>query len=235
MRSYDQYCGLALALDVIGDRWTLLIVRELLTGSKRFRDLQDGLPGVATNLLTDRLRMLEERELVKRRTLPPPAGATVYGLTNLGKELAVPIHALVRWGGQFMRDRTLEQAFRPHWLGVALQALELSVDSSAESLVLETELPEGSLILRLSPSGVQVENLDSAVPDVRLRCTATCLLGLAAGELNWDAAVSSGLEVEGSETAIGSLRAALQKQSSRTAFSPSFSTMRPEGLEPPTC
>jgi DNA-binding HxlR family transcriptional regulator len=211
MRSYGQYCGLALALDLVGDRWTLLIVRELLTGAKRFRDLQDGLPGIATNLLSSRLRMLEESEIVERKTLPPPAGTTVYSLTNLGAELAASVHALVGWGGRFMRNRTRKQAFRPHWLGVALQALGLHVDSSIELLTLQIELPEGSLMLSLSPSGVEVVALDSCVPDVRLRGTATCILGLAAGELDWNAAVRSGLEVEGPKTAIGVLRASLSK------------------------
>jgi DNA-binding HxlR family transcriptional regulator len=211
MRSYGQFCGLALGLDLVGDRWTLLIVRELLTGAKRFRDLQDGLPGIATNLLSSRLRTLEESELVERRTLPPPAGTTVYSLTNLGAELAEPVHALVRWGGQFMRHRTRKQAFRPHWLGVALQALGLRVDSSTEPLTLQIQLPEGSLMLNLSPSGVEVGDLDSGLPDVHLRCTATEILGLAAGELDWNAAVRGGLEVEGSKTAIGVLRASLTK------------------------
>lgn len=211
VRSYGQYCGLALALDLVGDRWTLLIVRELLTGAKRFRDLQDGLPGIATNLLSSRLRMLEESAIVERRTLAPPAGATVYSLTNLGSELTASVHALVRWGGRFMGNRTREQAFRPHWLGVALQALGLRVDSSTAPLTLQIELPEGSLMLNLSPSGVAVEHLDSRLPDVRLRGTATSILGLAAGELDWNAAVGGGLEVEGSKTAIGVLRASLNK------------------------
>jgi DNA-binding HxlR family transcriptional regulator len=214
MRSYRQYCGLALALDLVGDRWTLLIVRELLTGAKRFRDLQDGLPGVATNLLSSRLRMLEESELIERRTLPPPAGTTVYSLTNLGAELEEPVHALVRWGAQFMGHRTREQEFRSHWLGVALQAVGLHADSSPESLALQTDLPEGSLMLNLSPSGVEVGTLDARVPDVRLRGTAACILGLAAGELDWNAAVRSGLEVEGSKTAVAVLRASLNKTGS---------------------
>lgn len=211
MRSYGQYCGLALALDLVGDRWTLLIVRELLTGAKRFRDLQDGLPGIATNLLSSRLRMLEESELIEKSTLPPPAGTTVYSLTNHGAELAAPVQALVRWGGQFMHHRTRKQAFRPTWLGVALQALGLRVDSTTESLALQIELPEGSLMLNLSPSGVEVGNKDSRPPDVRLRGTAIGILGLAAGELDWNAAVRSGIEVEGSKTAIRVLRASLNK------------------------
>jgi DNA-binding HxlR family transcriptional regulator len=211
MRSYGQYCGLALALDLVGDRWTLLIVRELLTGAKRFRDLQAGLPGIATNLLSGRLRAMEDNHLVERRDLPPPASATAYSLTTLGTELAAPVHALVRWGGHFMHHRGQKQEFRPHWLGVALQALGLRVDSSAEPLVVQIDLPEGSLLLDMSNAGVELSTSTSRKPDVRLRGAATSILGLAAGELDWSAAVRDGLAVDGSRAAIRVLRASLTK------------------------
>lgn len=85
-RSYDQYCPLACALDLLGERWTLLIVRDLLLGPKRYGDLHRGLPGLATDLLTERLRALEEAGIVQRRELPPPAAATVYELTDRGRQ-----------------------------------------------------------------------------------------------------------------------------------------------------
>ncbi len=88
MRSYHQYCGLAKALDVIGDRWTLLIVRELLLRERcRYTDLRNGLPGIATNLLADRLRELEEAGIVSREEAPPPIATTVFRLTSRGREL----------------------------------------------------------------------------------------------------------------------------------------------------
>src|SRR5260370_8111330 len=77
-RSYRQWCAVARALDYVGERWTLLLVRELMVGPKRFKDLLEGLPGIGTNLLTDRLKDLEQAGIVSRRGLPPPAGATVY-------------------------------------------------------------------------------------------------------------------------------------------------------------
>ena len=77
-RSYDQYCGLAGALDLVGERWTLLIVRELMSGPKRYTDLADGLPGIGTSLLAKRLAKLESAGVATRRVLPPPAAATVY-------------------------------------------------------------------------------------------------------------------------------------------------------------
>jgi DNA-binding HxlR family transcriptional regulator len=211
MRSYDQYCALALALDVVGDRWTLLIIRELLTGAKRFRDLQDGLPGIATNLLSSRLRMMEERGLIQKQVLPPPAGSSAYGLTSAGEELVAPVHALVRWGGRFMRRRARTQAFRPHWLGVALQALGVRSDSPAPTL-LEIELSEGSLQLEITQNGLSFLVFGTRPADVRLRGAATTILGLAAGELDWRSAVRNGLEVEGSKAAVSTLRASLTQE-----------------------
>src|SRR5579864_2672640 len=87
-RSYDQYCGMARGLDVIGERWTLLIVRDLLLGPKRYKDLVDGLPGIGTNLLAKRLKEMEAYGLVERTSLPPPSGAAVYQLTPAGEGLA---------------------------------------------------------------------------------------------------------------------------------------------------
>src|SRR5918996_4677686 len=101
-RRYDQYCALARALDVVGERWTLLLVRELLLGPRRYTDLLGGLPGIGTNLLADRLRYLEQVGLVRRRVLPPPAGSTVYELTELGRELEPTVFALGRWGAHFL-------------------------------------------------------------------------------------------------------------------------------------
>ena len=97
-KSYDQYCPIAEALDVVGERWTLLIVRELMNGPQRFTDLRAGLPGVPPNLLSSRLRELEDGGLIARRELPPPAARTVYELTVEGRGLEPTLRALARWG-----------------------------------------------------------------------------------------------------------------------------------------
>ena len=102
MRSYDQYCPVAVALDTVGDRWTLLILRELLIGARRFTDVRAALPGLAPNLLTDRLRDLEREGLVERRELPPPAARTVYALTTEGRSTAPLLEALARFGAARM-------------------------------------------------------------------------------------------------------------------------------------
>jgi DNA-binding HxlR family transcriptional regulator len=101
-RSYNQYCGLAYALDIVGERWTLLIVRELFAGPRRFTDLMAGLCDISTNLLTERLKSLEEQGLVKRRVLLPPAASVVYELTPLGYSLEKSLLELGKWGSQFV-------------------------------------------------------------------------------------------------------------------------------------
>src|SRR5207249_785350 len=118
IRFYRQYCAVAKALDVVGDRWTLLVVRELLLrGPSRYTDIREGLPGVATNLLADRLRELEHAGVVVRRKEPPPVAATVFELTPRGRELAPVVGALGRWGMPFMTEAPGEaDEVRSRWL-----------------------------------------------------------------------------------------------------------------------
>jgi DNA-binding HxlR family transcriptional regulator len=116
-RTYSQYCPLARALDVIGERWTLLVVRELLSGPKRFKDLQDALVGIGTNLLSTRLKDMEKHGLVVRSKLPPPGVAMVYALTDHGRRLDEVVLSLARWGTTLLEEpRKESEHFRPHWL-----------------------------------------------------------------------------------------------------------------------
>jgi DNA-binding HxlR family transcriptional regulator len=101
-RSYQQHCPVARSLDVIGERWTLLIIRDLLVGPKRYKDMLQGLPGIGTNLLAARLRELEEMGIIQRSVLPPPAGSAVYELTASGQALEPVIMAVGRWGSRFL-------------------------------------------------------------------------------------------------------------------------------------
>jgi DNA-binding HxlR family transcriptional regulator len=113
-RSYEQYCAVAKALDVVGQRWTLLIVRDLVhLGPRRFSDLQRSLPGIGKSLLAARLRHLEGAGLVRRRRLPPPAGSVVYELTELGAGIERTMIELGRWGGNFMGERAAGETFLP--------------------------------------------------------------------------------------------------------------------------
>jgi DNA-binding HxlR family transcriptional regulator/putative sterol carrier protein len=133
--AYNQYCALAQALDTVGDRWTLLIVRELRPGPRRFTDLVDGLPGISRNLLTERLRNLEDEGLIARKDLPPPAARQVYELTDEGRELAAAIGPLVAWGAGRMRGPASGQAFQARWAAFALAS---TADREAAKGVNET-------------------------------------------------------------------------------------------------
>src|SRR5919204_804843 len=117
---YQQYCALARTLDVAGDRWTLLIVRELAPGPRRFTDLLDGLPGISRNLLTERLRALERDGVIARRELSPPAARQVYELTDDGRDLAVAMAPLIAWGARRIGDRKPGESFRARWPAVAM-------------------------------------------------------------------------------------------------------------------
>jgi DNA-binding HxlR family transcriptional regulator/putative sterol carrier protein len=120
---FRQYCGLARALDVVGDRWALLIVRELRPGPRRFTDLVEGLPGISRKLLTERLRDLERDGVVARRHLPPPAARQVYELTEDGRELATALVPLIAWGARRMGERRGGDTFRARWAAVGMAAL----------------------------------------------------------------------------------------------------------------
>ena len=132
---YQQFCALARALDVAGDRWTLLIVRELKPGPRRFTDLIDGLPGIPRNLLTERLRALERDDVIARQELPPPAARRVYALTDDGRDLAEAMDGLIAWGAGRLGEPEPTESFHPRWAAVGMAAL---ADREAAKGVSET-------------------------------------------------------------------------------------------------
>ena len=116
MKSYEHYCPVAHALDMIGDRWELLVVRELMQGPRRYTDLAEGLPGIGTNILAARLRDLEAAGVIAKRTLPPPAASKVYELTDYGRELKPVMRELALWGARSLGPPTPEDELFPGWL-----------------------------------------------------------------------------------------------------------------------
>ena len=120
-RSYSQYCAVARGLDVIGDRWMLLIVRDLLLGPKRYSDLLDGLPGIGTNLLALRLREMEQAAILERAVLPPPAASSVYQLTEAGRALEPVILTIGRWGARFLGEPRPDDVLLPRAYFVAIR------------------------------------------------------------------------------------------------------------------
>lgn len=120
---YPQFCALARAAEIIGERWTLLIIRELLLEPKRFGDLLDHLDGMSPTLLTARLAALIECNVVRRTVLPRPANAQVYELTEIGRELQPAIRELIRWGGRFLFPPVAGDTFEPDWVLLGLDAI----------------------------------------------------------------------------------------------------------------
>ena len=122
MKTYGEFCSLAKSLDVVGDRWALLVVRELLLGPRRFTDLHDGLPGVGTNVLSTRLRELEAEGIIDRTVVPSPTPAVLYELTDDGRELKPVLDAFSRWGKRRLTRVGADDAVRPQWFVLSLAA-----------------------------------------------------------------------------------------------------------------
>lgn len=200
-RSYGHYCGLARALDVVGDRWNLLIVRQLLMGAARYRELADGLPGIASNLLSDRLRDLEGAGVVERR--PAAAGnSVVYALTAWGAELRGPIEGLIRWSTPLMVRGPDGDPFLPDWLAVALPALLNRAQVSAtESTVVGLEIDGQLFQVTATDDGWDVARHDGRSLDAVLRAEAMVILGIAAGAVSLDD-VRATVDIEGDEDAL---------------------------------
>jgi DNA-binding HxlR family transcriptional regulator len=155
-KRYAQYCPVAHALELVGERWALLVVRELLNGPKRYTDLAAALPGIGTNILAGRLRDLEQAGVVQKRRLPPPAAAQVYELTPYGEELRDPIYALARWGAKSLGAPTSDEALAPGWLVNAVRATCVGAGSA----------PSGEVELRIADDIVRVR-FDEGEPVVQ--------------------------------------------------------------------
>lgn len=199
-RSYGHYCGLARALDVVGDRWNLLIVRQLLMGPARYRELADGLPGIATNLLSDRLRDLETAGVVERQ--PAATGnAVVYALTPWGSELRDPINGLIRWSAPLMVRGPGDDPFLPEWLAVALPALLNPQTAAGASPTIGLGIDDQLFRLQVSDEGLEVARHDGRPLDAVLRAEPMYILGMAAGMLGLDD-IRDAVEIQGDEAAL---------------------------------
>ncbi|WBP93502.1 helix-turn-helix domain-containing protein [Mycolicibacterium neoaurum] len=204
MRRYGQYCGLARSLEIVGDRWNLLIVRQLLIAPARYRDLVAGLPGIATNLLADRLRELESAGVVERRL---GDGSTVeYALTPWGAELREPIEGLIRWSTPLMVRGPEGDTFRHEWLTLAIPAL-LSARAKVRATVsIGLAGDDMALQLNASRTGFTVGTPDGRELAGTLHAAPEYILGLAAGALTIDDARALGLiEIDGDEAAVRSI------------------------------
>jgi DNA-binding HxlR family transcriptional regulator/putative sterol carrier protein len=192
MNQRQQYCALARTLDVAGDRWTLLIVRELTPGPRRFTDLLDGLPRVSRNLLTGRLRALEGAGIIARRELPPPAARQVYELTDDGRDLAVAMAPLIAWGARRLGDRKPGESFRARWPAVAMAGL---ADREAARGVSETYqylVGDSAFHFTVNDGAVELHDGRARDPAVTLSTDEATWADIASGKITASSAAATG-------------------------------------------
>ncbi len=219
-RTYGQFCGLAHALDVVGERWTLLIVRELASGPKRYTELADALAGIGTSLLANRMRQLESDGVVQRRlALDQPGSAVVYELSDAGRELAAAVAPLAVWGARHqMKDAdAAHEAFRAEWL-LSYLAADIRRDGPHDlDAVYEFHIDDSVACLRLQHGRVTVTPGPSATPcDVTVRSSASTVAAIVGRKVALDDALADGrLEMAGTPAAVAALVGVTEKRLSR--------------------
>lgn len=202
-RGYRQFCGVANALDLIGDRWALLVLRDLLLGPMRFSELADGLPGIGTNTLAARLRQLEEAGVIRRTLLPLPDRGTVYELTAYGRELQPILLALGRWGHKTMARLPHDSAMNSRWIAAAILGFHDESRHVERPTTWELRLTDATFTARAAGTTFSVS---AGAPD-RANAVITTddlsLQALLSGQLSVDDAIASGAVVlAGSKRAL---------------------------------
>ena len=198
MRSYGQYCSVAKALDVVGDRWTLLIARELLLqGPCRYTDLKNGLPGIATNLLSDRLRELEAAGLVRREEAAPPVATTLFHLTEAGAQLGPVLDALGAWGMRYMTQPSEGDEFRSHWFTFPVSLFLHDRDPEGPPRSIELRTASRPAVIEVSGGEVRTRLGPAESPDLVLDGPPRVILGLLSAHLDPAQAQERGLTITG--------------------------------------
>jgi DNA-binding HxlR family transcriptional regulator len=202
-RGYNQFCAAARALDLLGERWTLLLIRDLLTGPKRYTDLLNGLPGIGTNLLASRLKELQSAGVVQRSELPPPAAATVYQLTERGRELQDVIVPLARWGLPLLGSRGRKQAWQPEWSILAMRATFRPERADGVNEQYQFEVDGEVFFAHVNDGAVSTGRGPATDPAFIVRSTADTFLAVADGSLGVEAAIATGCyEIDGDPSAF---------------------------------
>jgi DNA-binding HxlR family transcriptional regulator len=201
---YAQYCPLARATEIVGERWTLLVIRELLLGSKRFSDLKRALPGVSPSILSDRLGRLEERGVVHRRELPPPTPASLYELSEIGRGLVPAMLDLARWGARFLHRSLPGDHFEAAWLRLGFLAFARKTPTPARSIAIRVEGPD-AVAFHVAGGEHGTAVTDGLAPAETTLWVASplALFGLARRQLAPSEALRSGaIRVDGDPTVL---------------------------------
>jgi DNA-binding HxlR family transcriptional regulator len=203
MRSYDEYCAIAKSLDVVGDRWTLLIVRELaLRGACRYTDLRNGLPGIASNLLANRLRELEHAGVIAREDAPPPIATTLFRLTPRGERLRPLLDDLVRWGLPLMTEQKPGDAVRSHWLASAIELTLRDQQPDASPVTVELNIGDQPIVLETRGGAIHTRLGPADSPDATLTGPPMPVMGLLLGLLQPADARANGVEYTGATAVL---------------------------------
>jgi DNA-binding HxlR family transcriptional regulator len=206
VKSYGELCPLARALDVVGDRWAMLVVRELVLGPRRYSDLADGLPGIGTNILAARLAGLQQAGIITRHTLPRPTPVTVYQLTGAGRALQPAIGALGAWGAAHGRPPAQGDALRPAWL--LIRALGHPTTLRGNN-VCQMNIDGEVFCLTAGPAGLRIQAGAPPDPDAQITLSLDALTALLTSP-----APPPGIQIRGDTTvarqAIDTLTGTLQ-------------------------
>jgi DNA-binding HxlR family transcriptional regulator len=190
-RTYDQYCPVARALELVGERWTLLVARELLLGPRRFTDLMAGLPGISANVLAGRLKDLEQEGMVARRTLPPPAASAVYELTPEAAGLVSVLATMAEWGMTMLGEPRAQDEVRGEWIVLGL-AVTAPAPDVAGGTTYELHIDGEVLHVQVREGNLQPHHGPADDPDAVLTMDAMALADLWAGRLDVDDALAAG-------------------------------------------
>jgi DNA-binding HxlR family transcriptional regulator/putative sterol carrier protein len=201
-RSYGQFCPVARALDAVGERWTLLVVRELLFGQKRYTDLLNGLPGIGPQVLAARLKHLQGVGLVQKSILPPPAASTVYELTPLGRQLEPAMSGLASFGMNFVGDPSEDGDIRLAGFFAAAMAPGARQAARGITETYEFRVDDEVVHFRVDDGSVEVQGGAAVRPDLVVTCDLHTFLALASGKLSLaDARAAGRIETDGNPEA----------------------------------
>ncbi|MFA1551326.1 winged helix-turn-helix transcriptional regulator [Actinomadura chokoriensis] len=221
-RTYNQYCATARTLDLVGERWTLLLVRELLTGPKRFGDLQASLRGLGTGLLASRLKHLEREGLARKTTLPPPARTPVYALTEAGEELGPAVLELARWGLKWaMGERRPAETFHPGWTVLGLRACFDTEAAAGLRAVYEFRVGDEVFHARVDDGTIEALHGPAQHPDATITISEDAFVALTGQGGTFAEAIESGAaSASGDMEALRRLKGLFRLPPARARTSP---------------
>jgi DNA-binding HxlR family transcriptional regulator len=203
-RDYGQFCGLAAGLNVVGERWTLLIIRDLLIAPMRFNGLLENLPGIGPNLLADRLRMLTEHQVIEQLPVEGDSRGKLYKLSPIGEQLRVPVLALAKWGMQFLTEMDSKKVVRDEWGFLAIQSMIIDEHIPADvDEAYEFRVGEQCFAIKVHNGAATFHAGSVPLPNLTITCDAETFIRIGARMLTpFDAIVTGAVKVDGEPEVI---------------------------------